>query len=184
MADILHRTLAADLSLRADGRTVFGLVVPYNSETTIHEGHRSYVERFAPGAFARSIAERGNRVKLLVNHDRQSLPIGRAVSLRETPEGLVGEFRVSQTPAGDQALELVRDGVVDSFSVGFVPIRDRRDGSVVVRTEAAIREASLVGFPAYEGALIAGVRSALAPSFHHRTLAAARLEALRAEIGL
>lgn len=183
MAEILHRTLAADLSLRGDGRTIFGLVVPYGSETTIHEGHRTYVERFAPGAFARSIRERGDRVKLLINHDRKALPIGRAVALREDPAGLVGEFRVSQTAAGDEALALVRDGVVDSFSVGFVPVRDRQDNGVVVRTEAAIREASLVAFPAYEGALIAGVRSAT-PAPHFRNLAAARLEALRAEIGL
>jgi HK97 family phage prohead protease len=183
MTEILHRTHAADLSLRSDGRTVFGLVVPYGVEATVSDGSRPYVERFEQGAFARSIAERGGKVKLLVNHDKQALPIGRAVKLREDSAGLVGEFRVSQTPAGDAALELVRDGVVDSFSVGFTPMRDRRDGSVLVRTEAAIREASLVAFPAYEGALIAGVRSAT-PTYPYRHLAAARLELLRAQIGL
>jgi hypothetical protein len=55
---------------------------------------------------------------------------------------------------------LVRSGTVDAFSVGFMPIRDRRDeDGTVVRLEAALREVSLVAMPAYEGALVAGVRS-------------------------
>lgn len=170
--------------MRSDGRTVFGLVVPYGVSATVSDGGRPYVERFERGAFARSIAERGSKVKLLVNHDKRSLPIGRAVSLREDSAGLVGEFKISKTPDGDAALELVRDGVVDSFSVGFVPITDRQDrDGTVVRTEAAIREASLVAFPAYESALIAGVRHEGEPVPFHRNLAAARLELLRAQIG-
>ena len=67
--------------------------------------------------------------------------------------GCAVRSRIPQTREGDDApWTLVRDGVLDSFSVGFVPIRDTRDGDVLVRTEAALREVSLVGFPAYAGA--------------------------------
>ncbi len=162
MSDLLHRFHPTDLELRGDGRTVFGICVPYDSPAEILEPGRQYVEVFKRGAFARTIAERGpQRVKLLSLHDRQRLPIGRAVSLIEDASGLVGEFRVSATQAGDEALTLIRDGAVDSFSIGFAPVRDEwsRDRSTVERLEVKLREVSVVAFPAYIDAAIAGVRS-------------------------
>jgi phage head maturation protease len=85
-------------------------------------------------------------------------PLGRATLLREDRAGLYGEFHVSKTAGGDEALELVRDGALDSFSVGFTPIKQVQRNGVTVRTETGIREASLVTFPAYEDALVGGVR--------------------------
>lgn len=151
----------AELSLRAegDGRTVYGRVVPYNVEATVNDGRGPYREMFAPGAFSRSIEQRSHKVRLMVNHETRQLPIGRAEALTEQDDGLYGSFRVSETRAGEEALTLVRDGVVDSFSVGFHGIQHRNVSGVTVRTEAALREVSLVGFPAYEGALVGGVRA-------------------------
>lgn len=182
---ILQRTNASDLELSRDdseGRTVHGIVVPFGPTIEVDDGFGRFKERFDRGAFTRTIAERGSRVKLLVSHQHRSLPIGKAVELREDAAGLFGAFRVSKTPEGDNALELVRDGVVDSFSVGFVPVRDRRHGDVTVRIEVALREASLVAFPAYEGALIAGVRAESHPT-PYLNLARRRLELLQAETG-
>lgn len=159
----LTRAFAADLSIRADrdGRTVTGLVVPFGVPARVSDGGPAYEEKFARGAFAKTIAERGDRVKLLLQHN-SSEPIGRATLLREDAAGLYGEFRVSAVPAGEQALELVRDGVIDSFSVGFTPIKHSKDGAVTVRTEVRLREASLVTFPAYDGARVLALRAALA----------------------
>jgi HK97 family phage prohead protease len=184
---LLQRTHVSELDLSrddAEGRTIHGLVVPFDAVITVDDGAGPFRETFERGAFACTIAERGTRVKLLISHDRKSLPIGRAVELREDARGLVGAFRVSKTPAGDAALELVRDGAVDAFSVGFTPIRDVNRLGIVVRTEVKLNEASLVGFPAYEGALIAGVRST-APhtATPYLNLARRRLELLRAETG-
>lgn len=156
-------TLYRSTLLRADatGRTVYGVVMPYSQPAEVRDGFGpSYLEQFAPGAFARSIRERGRKVKLFVQHETRRLPIGRATELDEHPEGLHASFAVAKTRDGDDALELVQAGVVDGFSVGFAPIRDRkeRDGTVT-RVEAAIREVSLVHSPAYEGAGVAGVRS-------------------------
>ncbi|WP_063886830.1 HK97 family phage prohead protease [Rhodococcus sp. LB1] len=158
MSEILFRS--TELRAADTGRTVFGTVVPYGPTAEIHELGRSYRERFAPGAFQRSIAERGDKVRLLVSHDRGKLPIGKAVDLFEQSDGLHASFAIAGTRDGDDALALVRSGVVDSFSIGFRPIRDRQDNGVTVRTECALMECSLVGFPAYEGATVAGVRTA------------------------
>lgn len=139
---------------------MFGTVVPYGQVAEVSDGGgRLYQERFEFGAFERSIRERGSKVRLFDSHNTRRLPIGRAVELREHSEGLHAAFEIAATRDGDDALELVRSGTVDAFSVGFRGVRDRRDGDVVVRTEAALMEVSLVGLPAYAGAAIAGVRS-------------------------
>jgi hypothetical protein len=79
--------------------------------------------------------------------------------MREDAAGLYGEFRVSNTASANDQLELARDGVLDSFSIGFAPVKHVKRGDTTVRTEVNLREVSLVTFPAYEGALVAGVRS-------------------------
>ncbi len=122
---------------------------------------------------ARSVAERGHKIKLLAQHDRRRFPIGKATSFDEADDGLHGEFAIPNTREGDDVLELVRSGTLDSFSVGFRPIRDRRQDGVLVRVEAALNEVSLVGLPAYAGAAVAGVRSQ--QPFIPRAVAEARL---------
>lgn len=170
---ILERVAPADLVIRGDGRTVYGIAVPFDREAMVNDGYGPYREVFRMGAFKKTIRENGGRVKFLANHKRDN-PIGKAISLREDATGLVGEFRVSKTPEGDNALELVRDGVFDSFSIGFakVPGKDRegKDG-LVERLEVKLREVSILAFPAYEGALVAGVRSQFSDEELERVLA-------------
>ncbi|MFP5256078.1 MAG: HK97 family phage prohead protease [Acidimicrobiia bacterium] len=159
---VLHRT-SADLELRSDGdgRTVYGIAVPFGQVAEVPDDYgSSYRETFVRGSFARTIVERGSRVKLLANHDRRRFPIGRPTVLREDAAGLYMEARISKTRDGDEALELIRDGALDRFSIGFRPIRHRvTPERVVERTEVALSEVSLVAFPAYDGAVLAGVRS-------------------------
>ena len=166
MGDILRRSWAPhlDLEIRGDGRTVYGLAVPYDTPTPIRDRSGAYDEVFRMGAFADTIRQRGERVKFLLNHDRQVLPLGKATALREDPAGLVGEFRVSSTAAGDEALELIRDGVLDALSIGFAPTPGGDRGvpgrdPIVERLAVKLMEVSAVAFPAYEGALISGVRT-------------------------
>ena len=171
-AQILFRT--ADLAPGA-GRTVHGIAVPFGQVAEVSDGGRPYREQFEFGAFRRSIAERGHKVRLFGNHQTRQFPVGRAVELNEQRDGLHCAFEIASTRDGDDALELVRSGTVDSFSVGFSSIRDRMDGDVLVRVEASLREISLTAMPAYSGAAVAGVRSQLVIS---RSLAQARLRVL------
>jgi HK97 family phage prohead protease len=163
--------------VRADttGRTIYGLAVPYGVPAEVNDGFGPYREQFAPGAFTRSINERGAKVKLFTQHETRKLPIGRAAELSERADGLHVAFSVARTRDGDEALELVSSGVVDGFSIGFAPVRERRESDrTVTRLEASLREVSLVHSPAYADALVGGVRSASAPLTTE--LAARRLE--------
>ena len=171
----LIRDFVADIEIRSDGtgRTVHGILVPYNTPARVSDGGPAYEEMFAPGAFARDIEARNGDyrgVKFLYQHQHDE-PIGRAVELRDDAAGLFGAFRVAKTAKGDEVLELLREGVLDSFSIGFRPI-DPAPGDPlninepVVRVKAGLRETSVVTFPAYAGALIAGVR-AIEPTDHH-----------------
>lgn len=168
MAERLQRAHPADLEVRGDGRTVVGIAVPFDRPAEIRDTSGTYAETFRRGAFARTIADRGDRVKFLAQHERRSLPLGRALVLREDTAGLYAEFRVSKTQHGDEALELIRDGALDALSIGFRPLRDRwtADRSAVDRLEVRLDEVSAVAFPAFADALIAGVRSDL-PHISH-----------------
>lgn len=144
-----------DVEVRADGekRLVSGVAVPFDRPTDIGQ----YTEVFRKGAFARTIKGYASKVKLLNQHRS---PIGSAMTLRESDEGLIGEFRISATAEGNDVIELVKDGVLDSFSVGFSPVQDRwsKDRTSVERTEVRLMEVSLVPFPAYEDAKVMAYR--------------------------
>lgn len=152
------RAYGTDLEVRGtgDGRTICGICVPYDVEQRIHP---QLTEVFRKGAFA-NVAPNAHRVKLLVGHDAQALPIGRASLLREDAAGLYGEFRVSKGQRGDDILELVRDGALTELSIGFQPLKDkRRQDGVVERIAAHLAEVSLVTFGAYgHSASVVGVR--------------------------
>ncbi|MEY9963191.1 HK97 family phage prohead protease [Streptacidiphilus sp. MAP12-16] len=160
MTTLLFRTFPVAADMAGDGRTVHGMVMPYNQTAEVSDGRGSYKEKFMPGAFARSMRERGvSKVKLMGLHDRMRMPLGRMTDAQESPDGLMAAFHLAQTPAADEALALVKDGTLDSFSVGFRPIRSSREGHVTIRHEASLHEVSLTPFPAYASATIHGVRS-------------------------
>lgn len=161
MGEELRRSwTAATMAIRADeeGRTISGIVVPFGEQARVSDGGPAYVEEFQRGAFAKTLAERKSPVKLLMHHD-PAQPIGIATLLEERDDGLYGEFRVAETRTGNDALALVRSGTLDAFSVGFIPVSHVKRGATTVRTEVKFRESSLVTFPAYESAMVTGVRS-------------------------
>jgi HK97 family phage prohead protease len=158
---LLRHGAPSDLEVRSDGRTIAGICCPFGVDTEIYEFGVTYREQFARGSFAEAVANPG-KVKFLGQHDRQSFPLGRPLTLRD---GLYGEFAVSKTQRGDETLELVRDGALDGFSVGFRSITPDhsayvKPGSQVVRTAVTLAEVSVVTFPAYDGARITALRSA------------------------
>jgi HK97 family phage prohead protease len=117
-----------------------------------------YREEFQRGAFTETIKQRGTKVKLLSQHNARSNPLGRASLLREDARA-VRRVPGLQDHGRRRGAGAAADGALDSFSVGFAPIRHVKRDKVTVRTEVALREASLVTFPAYEDALVQAVRS-------------------------
>lgn len=134
-------------SVDTDTRTIRGLAVPYGQTTNVG----GYTERFEPGAFGDPA-----NVRLFYGH---SEPIGLVTKSADTDEGFLIEARISETERGNEVYTLLKDGVLNRFSVGFIPVESHKDeNGVVVRTKADLKEVSVVAFPAYEGAEINEVR--------------------------
>ncbi len=134
-------------SVDEETRTVTGIAVPYGQVTDIG----GYKERFEKGAFGDA-----QNVKLFYGH---SEPIGLVTKGTDTDEGFLIEARISKTERGNEVYELLKDGVLNRFSVGFLPVEHRMEKDVVVRTKADLKEVSVVAFPAYEGAEVNEVRN-------------------------
>ncbi|MGH3094620.1 MAG: HK97 family phage prohead protease [Streptosporangiales bacterium] len=160
---VLYRSVPTDLEVRSkgDGRTIVGIAVPYERDQRIDS---RLTERFARSAFGTgdTLARAAGRVKFARDHlGRGGTVIGVTTLLRDDPAGLYGEWRVSKTPAGEETLELVRDGALTDLSIGFREGQNRSlRGGVTERVSAELREVAVVLEGAYgEGALVAGVRS-------------------------
>lgn len=135
-------------------RTLEGLAVPYERETKLAPGYYETIARdaYQPDGGVGSI-------KLLWRHG-EVIGAGTAVS---GPDGVPIQARISQTSAGDDAYQLLKDGVVDSLSIGFIPLEYEEtwddDQNLHVRQKKIdIKEVSLVPWPAYDDAKVTKVR--------------------------
>lgn len=136
-------------------RTIEGVALPYGR--TAEQGGLKW--RFRRGALKFSDV---SRVKLLRDHD-YGQPLGRAVELRDGPNGFRARFTVAPGAEGDRALELADHGVLDGLSVGvdFDMARDTvpdpdEEGVILVR-RATLREVSLTAMPAFDDARVTRV---------------------------
>jgi HK97 family phage prohead protease/HK97 family phage major capsid protein len=146
MSEIETRSLELRLE-NLEERTITGLAVPYGQDANIGG---MYTERFAPGAID-SVED----VKLFYGHET---PIGVVVAGRDTDGGYEITAKVSETSLGNDVLTLMRDGALNKFSVGFIPVSQEQEGSTITRTKVSLKEVSVVPFPAYAGASITEVR--------------------------
>ena len=133
-------------SQNEEERIVSGIAVPYGQEISVG----GIKERFERGAIS-NIED----VKLFWSHQD---PIGKVLRGEDTEDGYLIEAQISKTPRGDEALTLLNDGVINKMSVGFQPVKDRKEDDVIVREEVSLREVSLVSFPAYSQADVLSVR--------------------------
>lgn len=161
--------LAMELrDVRASERVVVGVVAPYDETSYLVPDPLG--ERVKRGAFARSIANRSDKVPLLRAHDA-GRRMGTSRTFTESPDGLTGLFVVNAGEQGDRLLEDCRDGYLAAMSCGFQPIRaERAPDGVREVLEAKLVEVSLVGVPAYDGAALVAVRMAapIVPAFPPR----------------
>lgn len=113
------------------------------------------------GAFTKTISEGfpAGRVKMLWQHDQ---PLGMPSEMFEDDRGLYVKGKISRTQLGDEALELMRDRVVDRMSIGF-SIPQNKSGfneeGIRIISEVKLFEFSPVTFPANEAAHILAVKS-------------------------
>jgi HK97 family phage prohead protease len=147
MSEMITREFQVRLS-DTEERTIVGLAVPYGQEIELTGNTK---ERFEAGAI-KTVED----VKLFYGHEE---PIGKVLEGRDTEEGFEIVARISDTVRGNEVYTLLQDGVLNRFSVGFFPVKDRKEGQTIVRELVDLKEVSVVPFPAFEGAKITEVRS-------------------------
>lgn len=157
---MLTREYAAQAQAAGD-RLITGIAVPYDDEIEYLPG---WFETVARDAFD---PETNGPIKLFWQH---SDVIGTVTEARNTEAGLEITARISETSLGNDVYALAKDGAIDRFSIGFIPIdtdtRRRDDNGAIhaVHTAINVREVSLVPFPAYENAKVTDVRAAQEPT--------------------
>lgn len=147
-------SMPLDLKNLTDDGTFEGLASPFNN---IDDGG----DRVLPGAFSKSLSRTGAAgVKMLRNHD-QSHIIGKYSEIRETNDGLYVKGQVfNEIAMGAETLFLMRQGVLDSLSIGYRTIQasyavDKARELI----EVALYEISIVAFPMNAEAIISNVKS-------------------------
>jgi HK97 family phage prohead protease len=131
----------------AEKREVSGIAVPFNETIDIGGG---WSERFEKGA-----VDLNANVKLFRDHEDI---IGVVTEMEESDEGLLIRAKISETVLGNETLNLVKDGAIRSFSVGFIPVTDEKKDKTIIRKKVNLKEVSLVAFPAYDKAEVLSVR--------------------------
>lgn len=175
----------AQVEFRAEDNTdSLGLLVGYaavfNEDTIINSWEGNFVERIAPGAFAKTLKERGHKVKVLFNHGFDpsigDKPLGKPSVMEERSKGLWVEVPLDDTSYNRDLLASLRSGALDGMSFRFSVIKEEWDDSedleLPVRTlkEVKLYEFGPVTFPAYE-ATTAGVRGRVAYDLYRRGIA-------------
>lgn len=145
-------------SVDAAGRTVDGIVVPYDEISYMTPNPDG--ERVMRGAFTKSAEQRMAKIFLYVGHDHAH-PVGRAMSFEDQGDGLRGSFHIRESTLGDQTLTDVREGYLPGLSIGFRPLQTRRGAAGETEVvEGQLMEVSLVPIAAYDGARVLAVRTA------------------------
>jgi HK97 family phage prohead protease len=119
----------------------------------------SYGDVVMPGAFARTLQDQANRVKVIWQHDPSS-PIGIPIEMREDEIGLKVKAKIANTTLGRDAIELIKAGVVTELSIGYDTITKNYDEQTNTRqlTEIRLWEFSPVTWAANDLAKITAVK--------------------------
>lgn len=159
------RVFATELTA-GDGRTIDARIVPYGERAKANDGLGGlpvgvmYEEEILPGAFDHQL-NAAHRVH--VNYEHQAGIggiVGHGMALRSERDGLYGEFRLHDTPHGNTALQLVRDGALGGISFEAKFRRNIRAASgVIQRVKADLVNVALCREPAYARAIVLGLRT-------------------------
>ena len=146
----------APLELRADGRGLSGVVMPYAAVAALPWG----CERFEAGAFGDVSAI---DCVLNVQHDR-ARPIARSqgggLILDDSTTALTMRAELLDTRDGADAMLNVKGKILRGLSVEFMATRERMVGDLRIVEGAELRGIGLVDRPTYDMATVAA-RAAL-----------------------
>lgn len=141
-----------------------GELIDADEKAGIIKGYGSYFgnkdsdnDVIVKGAYKKTIAENGERVKYLYQHDMNQ-PIGKMTELYEDDKGLVFVAEIAKTQLGKDVVELMKTGVITENSVGIMPIQKENKGDHREIKEVKLYEISAVTLAANDQAKILDVK--------------------------
>ena len=111
-----------------------------------------------PGAFQKTLADRGGEVPILFAHDtRQPVGLGK---LKDTASGLLIEGQlILDVPKAREAYSLLKARVLKGLSIGYDTVKSDIKAGVRYLRELKLFEISLVTVPMNEQALVTSVKA-------------------------
>lgn len=161
MTETFELALAGATKTSTKTRTISGLAAPYG---VVGKSMNGTTLSISAGAFGD--VTKLESVQLFWGHEmsKGGIPIGRVTKYTDSPEGLLIEATISETEKGNEVYQLLKDGVLDSFSVGFQGIDyELSEDGVHQFTSLELLEISVVSRPALKGASVLHVASADVP---------------------
>lgn len=130
-----------------ESRIIAGRIVLWNVEGNTSAGRTM----FKPDSITMA-----KNTKLVLQHDT-TRPLGKLMSFEQDDQGIIAEFKIAKTTAGNDALEEAATGLRSDFSVGVdVEEWDNKDGVMAIKASNLV-EVSLVTDGAIPGAEVAKV---------------------------
>lgn len=169
-APVFLEVATLSVSPDAAAREVSGLALPYGEMLD----RPDWMTGARWQTFAADSATVRDNAAFFYGHDHltDGLPVGRITVNGQTPEGLRITARISETPKGDEVYTLMRDGVLNRFSVGFYPVTNHVENAgtpdaVLVHDSVDVFEVSAVLDPAFQSAVVDSVLSNKARPGHN-----------------
>ena len=141
-----------------------GEIADIDEKMGIVKGYGSYFgnkdsdgDVIAKGAYQKTIKENGERVRYLWQH-KMDKPIGKIKEMYEDDKGLMFVAEIPKTTLGNDALELMKAGIVTENSVGILPIQKQMKDGFREITEVKLYEISAVTLAANDQAKILDVK--------------------------
>jgi len=152
MNTILYKAAPVGELIDADEKA--GIIKGYGSYFGNKDSDNDVITK---GAYKKTIAENGDRVKYLYQHDMNQ-PIGKMTELYEDDKGLVFVAEIAKTQLGNDVVQLMKSGVITENSVGIMPIQKNNKGDYREITEVKLYEISAVTLAANDQAKILDVK--------------------------
>ena len=152
MNTILYKAAPVGELIDADEKA--GIIKGYGSYFGNKDSDNDVIMK---GSYKKTIAENGERVKYLYQHDMNQ-PIGKMTELYEDDKGLVFVAEIAKTQLGNDVVELMKSGVITENSVGIMPIQKNNKGDYREITEVKLYEISAVTLAANDQAKILDVK--------------------------
>jgi HK97 family phage prohead protease len=159
---LVREFVAADMAV--EGRTVDVRLVPFGEVARVADPPKwePYDEEWMPGVFDHQLTA-ANRIHAKYGHSESVLNVvGHGLTLRSEPgDGYHVSTKIHQTPQGDTALELLRDGALPCVSLEARPVKNQRTtAGVVQRVKAHLSGFAFCQQGAFAGAQVLAIREA------------------------